>query len=458
MTSLWQTSLTEANPAAWAPRPMLPGDASADVAIVGAGLTGIWTAYYLHELDPSLRIVLLDAHLAGFGASGRNGGWLSALLPMGLDTMAATHGRDAAVRLQRLMFESVDEVLARSAQHGIDCHAAKGGTISAARSQPQLARLRAEIEHVRSWGFGDDDYRLLDAEGAAEHMRPTRLLGASYTPHCAAVHPARLVRGMAEVIERRGAVIHERTPVERIDGTTLHTPAGRVRASMVVRATEAFTATLPGHRRDIAPVYSLMIATEPLPAEVFDDIGLDARQTFNDTRRMVIYGQRTADDRIAFGGRGAPYHFGSRIRPGHDLHAGVHASLEETLRDMFPVLGDARITHRWGGPVGIPRDWYASVGFDPVTGHAWAGGYVGDGLTTTNLAGRTLAHLITGTDSELTSMPWVNHRSPRWEPEPLRWLGINSMVKLPSGADAHEERTGQPERWRSAILDRVLGH
>jgi glycine/D-amino acid oxidase-like deaminating enzyme len=177
-----------------------------------------------------------------------------------------------------------------------------------------------------------------------------------------------------------------------------------------------------------------------------------------DGRRLIIYAQRTADDRIAFGGRGVPYHFGSAVRPEFDRHAGVHTVLADTVRELFPAIGDAAITHRWGGPVGAPRDWYCSVGLDRDTGLAWAGGYVGDGVATTNLAGRTLADLITGTDSDLVTLPWVGHHSRRWEPEPLRWIGINAMVRLPMGADRYEERHQRPERWRSAVLDRILGH
>jgi glycine/D-amino acid oxidase-like deaminating enzyme len=244
-----------------------------------------------------------------------------------------------------------------------------------------------------------------------------------------------------------------------IEPGRVRTQGGTVRATHIVRATEAFTPGLPGLRRALAPVYSLMIATEPLPPSVWDQIGWADRQTFSDARRTVIYGQRTADDRIAFGGRGAPYHLGSRIEPQFDLHRRVHDGLRDTLRDLFPAIGDVAITHRWGGPVGIPRDWECSVGLDRATGIGWAGGYVGDGVTTTNLAGRTLAALITGDDpGDLTSLLWVDHHSRRWEPEPFRWIGINSMVRMPSSIDRYEDRHDRPERWRSAVLDRVLGH
>ncbi len=453
--SLCHSSLDEAE---LAPRPPLGGDLDGDVAIVGAGYTGLWTAYYLTERDPSLRIAVIEAATAGFGASGRNGGWCSALLPMGLDTMAASHGRDAAVRLQREMFATVDEVGAVATREGIDCHFVKGGTLVLARNPAHVGRLRAESDHLRSYGVGDDEVAGRSADEARTRLGATRVEGAQFTPHCASIHPARLARGLAKAVERRGVVIHDDSRVTAIEPHRLRTDRGTVTAEVIVRCTEAFTSTIAGHRRDLAPIYSLMVATEPLPASFFDEVGWADRSTFSDARRMVIYGQRTADDRIAFGGRGAPYHFASAMKPAFEQHRRVHDLLERTLHDLFPVLGDARVTHRWGGAVGVPRDWQCSVGFDRVTGLAWAGGYVGDGVGTTNLAGRTLADLITGTASDLVDHVWVGHRSPRWEPEPLRWIGITSMVRLPSGIDRYEERHRRPERWRSAIVDRLTGH
>jgi glycine/D-amino acid oxidase-like deaminating enzyme len=225
---------------------------------------------------------------------------------------------------------------------------------------------------------------------------------------------------------------------------------------VVVRATEGYTPGLPGHRRDVAPVYSLMVATEPLPPEVWDEVRLSARETFADHRHLIVYGQRTADDRLAFGGRGAPYHYASSVRREHDREPATFAALHRVLVDLLPAVEGAALTHSWGGPLGIARDWCASVGLDPATGLAWAGGYVGDGVATTNLAGRTLTDLVLGRDTGLTALPWVNHRSRRWEPEPLRWLGVSASLTVMAGADTEEVRTGRPSR-RAAALNRLLG-
>jgi glycine/D-amino acid oxidase-like deaminating enzyme len=415
-------------------RPSLPGDADVDVAIVGAGYTGLWSAYYLSVAEPSLKIAVVEAEQVGFGASGRNGGWCSALLPMPAATMQAA------------MEATVDEVGRVAHIEGIDCHFAKGGTVTLARTPVQVKRAEGG-----QW---------LDAEQARARCNATGVLGATYTPHCAALHPLRLVRGLADAVERRGVTIYEHTRAVRLRADGVTTARGTLRAHSVVRATEAFTARLPGHRRTVAPVYSLMVATPPLPNEVWDEIGLRDRETFADHRHLIIYGQRTADGRLVFGGRGAPYHFGSAIQPGFDRSPRVFALLRETLAELFPILrdasGDVPITHAWGGPLGIARDWHASVGRQPDGVYA-AGGYVGDGVATANLAGRTLAALILDRPSSLLELPWVGHRSPRWEPEPLRWLGVNAGLRLMSAADAEEARTGRPSR-RAALFARFLPH
>ncbi|MEU8663177.1 NAD(P)/FAD-dependent oxidoreductase, partial [Actinoplanes philippinensis] len=404
-------------------RPPLAGDLDADVAIAGGGYTGLWTAYYLAKADPSRRIVILDAEYCGFGASGRNGGWASGLFPVSEAGLARRFGPDAAAAMHRALAGAVDEVGRVAAAEGIDCDYAKGGTLSLVRSPVQLRRAR------RDPGF-------VDAATARAMCHATDVLGGVYSEHCAALHPAKLVRGLAGAVERLGVTIHEGTRAEQIRTGQIKTMRGTVHAPTIVRALEGYTAELPGHRRDIAPVYSLMIVTEPLPGEFWQRVGLARRETFTDERRLVIYGQRTADDRLAFGGRGAPYHFGSKVRPEYDLVPEVFEALRATITELFGI--DPPIAHRWGGPLGIARDWMPSVGLRD--GVAWAGGYVGDGVAAANLAGRTLADLILDVNSDLTRLPWVGHRSRRWEPEPARWLGINAGLRATALLDALDRR------------------
>ena len=455
--SLWH----ETTPDDWVPRDPLPGNLNADVAIVGAGFTGLWTAYYLLREDPTLRVVVLESETAGFGASGRNGGWCSALFPASLEKLADLPGssREAALAQHRAMRDSVDEVGRVAAHEHIDAHYAKGGMLSLARSAAQLRSARADVDGARRWDRPEDDIRLLDQADACERLNATRVRGATYTPDCAAIHPTRLVRGLARAVEEtRGGRIYEQTRVTSIGRHVVRTGHGAVKADIVVRATEGYTPSLAGHARAVVPVYSLVIATAPLPPALWEQIGLRERETFTDYRNLIIYGQRTADGRLVFGGRGAPYHLGSGIRPAFDRDLRVFAALWATLLEMFPMLSDTKVTHAWGGALGVPRDWCASVGLDRSTGIGWAGGYVGDGVSTTNLAGRTLRDLILERDTGLTRLPWVNHRSRRWEPEPLRWLGVNAGLRTMALADREERITRRPSMIARAMSPLIGGH
>jgi len=422
--SYWHDSCNDE----FVPRPSLAGDTQVDVAIVGGGLTGLWTARYLADADPSLRIVVIEAEICGFGASGRNGGWCSALLP------TETAGMHPA------MVATVDEVARAATEDGIGCDYAKGGTLTLVTNPAHERRVRAQAE---VW---------LDADETRQRFVASGALGAGFTPDCAAIHPAKLVRGLAGAVERRGVRIFEGTRAHELTSGRIDTEHGNVRADIVLRCTEGYTPTLAGEQRTLVPLYSLMIATEPLSDDVWERIGLRNRETFTDGRHLIIYGQRTADGRFAFGGRGAPYHFGSAIKRSFDMDDRVFTELESVLRRLVPQIGTARITHRWGGALGVPRDWQASVGIDRATGLGWAGGYVGDGVSTTNLAGRTLADLVLRRDTDLTRLPWVDHKSRPWEPEPLRWAGINLGRQIAAGADRSEARTQHEDRWRTSAM------
>lgn len=439
-------------------RPRLPGGRDYDVVVVGAGFTGLWSAYYLAQRDPSLRIAVLEREFAGFGASGRNGGWVSGLLPMSYEQMAAESSRESALGMQQAANQTVDEIARVVDAEGIDAGFHKGGYLRFATSALQAQRIRADIAHSRQWNQSETDVRWLDRSEARARLAADGVHGAAYTPHCAAVHPARLARGLAAVVERLGVDVFEGTPVTSIDARIVRTPFGDVRADHVVRATEAYTSEFDGHRREVLPAYSVIVATAPLPPSFWDEVNWSGRETFNDDRRYLIYAQRTADDRIAIGGRGAPYHFGSTIKSAYERVDHAFASVHRSLVAFFPSLADVEITHRWGGVLGLSRDWFPSVRHSPATGLVCAGGYCGDGVALTNLAGRTVADLVTGKDSDLVHLPWVGHTSPSWEPEPLRWIGVNAIAKLGAVADRAEARTGRPARLSSAVFDHFAAH
>ncbi|AJP05758.1 FAD-dependent oxidoreductase [Streptomyces cyaneogriseus subsp. noncyanogenus] len=441
-------------------REPLGGDLSADVAIVGGGYTGLWTAYYLKRAVPSLRIVVLEGRFCGYGASGRNGGWLYNGIA-GRERYARSHGREAAVRLQRAMNGTVDEVIRVAAAEGIDADIHRGGVLEVACTPAQWARLREF--HAAESAFGEKDRELYGARETAERIRVADAVGSSWTPHGARVHPAKLVKGLAAAVERLGVVIHESTPVTEVRARRAVTPYGTVRAPYVLRCTEGFTAGLKGQRRTWLPMNSSMIATEPLTAQQWASVGWAGRETLGDMAHAYMYAQRTADGRIALGGRGVPYRFGSRTDDDGGTRAETVRALREVLVRMFPSLAGVRIAHAWSGVLGVPRDWCASVELDRSTGVGWAGGYVGSGVATANLAARTLCDLVRldagqGGRTELTELPWVGHRVRRWEPEPLRWLGVRGLYAVYRAADRRERSSrGAGSSRLARVADRVAG-
>ncbi|MEO3978381.1 FAD-dependent oxidoreductase [Streptomyces sp. CAU 1734] len=442
------------------PREPLPGDAAADVCIVGGGYTGLWTAYYLKKAVPFLNITVLEARFCGYGASGRNGGWLYNGIA-GRDRYARLHGHDAAVRLQRAMNDTVAEVVRAAAEENIDAGVHRGGVLEVARTPAQAARLRAF--HAAEAAFGETDRALYGARATADRVRVAGAVCSTWTPHGARLQPAKLVKGLAEAVEALGVTIHESTPVTEIRPKHAVTPYGTVRAPYVLRCTEGFTATVKGRRREWLPMNSSMIATEPLSASRWETLGWEGRETLGDFAHAYIYAQRTADDRIAIGGRGVPYRYGSRTDNDGSTRPATVRALHEMLIRLFPTLAGVRVDHAWSGVLGVPRDWCATVTLDRSTGLGWAGGYVGSGVATANLAARTLRDLIQqdsgqAGETELTTLPWVNHRVRRWEPEPLRWLGVQAMYAAYRGADRRESlaRTAETDRVAS-LADRISG-
>lgn len=456
--SLWWSTLDHPLQA----RPPLRRHLDVDVAIVGGGFTGLWTARELLRRDPTLHIVVLEKEVCGHGASGRNGGWASALFPINAQTLVELLGVSAFNEHRRTLQNAVANLGACIREDGIDAQFAHGGSLIFARSQVQVARLKSAVETSRGFGVSSDDYEWLERDALRGHGVVGDALGATFTPHCGRLNPARLVRGLGDQAERLGVEIFENTTVVKIiprhrghepEAVTI---GGSVHATYIVRATEAFTATLPGERRTVAPIYSFMVATEPQSASFWEQVGFDGAETFADDRHLIIYGQRTHDGRIAFGGRGTPYHFGSTVEERFDTNTNVFTKLEKTLRELFPSL-EGSITHRWGGPLAMPRDQWPSATVDASSGLAVAGGYTGDGVTLSHVAATALADLITQPDveTEFTRLPFVHRQSRRWEFEPLRWLGINTGLALANLADRGESHHNQETR-AGRLLDHLL--
>lgn len=402
-------------------RPPLSNDFDADIAIIGGGFTGLWSAYYLKTLDPALRIVVLEAERIGFGASGRNGGWCSALYP-------TTAGYE---QVRPHLIRSIDEIGAFVHEHAPEVGFVKSGTITVARNKAQLARISQSLATYE---------QLLDKSGVRARIGMKGALGGVFTPDCAVIHPGRLVRALAEQVEKLGVKIYENTRAFTIESNLVRSKSSSVRATSIIKATEVFSQSPRSH----APIYSLMVATEPLSDDIWSEIGLAHRETFSEALHLVNYGQRTLDNRLAVGGRGARYLFGSALRAKNEMDYRTHNEIMELVRGWFPALKRTKFTHRWGGAVSIPRDWHPYISWDKSSGIARAGGYSGDGVTLSHLSGKTLAHLILEKDNPITRLPHVNWQNPTWEPEPLRWIGVNGSVLATDLADREEALTRRP--------------
>jgi glycine/D-amino acid oxidase-like deaminating enzyme len=409
------------------PRAPLMRSADVDVAILGAGYSGLWTAYYLLKANPGLRVAVVEKEIAGFGASGRNGGWCSSKFPVTPGELSRRFGLDSSRALMLEMRATVDEVGRICEEEGIDAQFYKGGMLSLARGAHQYPMIQAAFDSYKTLGIGDYA-RLLSAGEAAERVKVTNVCGALYTPHNASLHPGRLARGLARAVERRGGVIYERTEVTSFEGgqaPRLVTGAGELRAKVaVVLAGEAYLTRLRKLHRALVPMYSLIALTEPLSMDQWNQIGWQNRESISSNRYTVDYLTKTADGRILFGSRGAPYVFGSQITDGQDRHLPTHERIQRAVVEWFPMLKDIEFTHFWGGPVGMPRDWMPAVNFNPTSRIGTARGYTGQGVSTTNLAGKVLASLIMDEPTALRNLPIVRDCSPNWESEPLRWIAV----------------------------------
>jgi glycine/D-amino acid oxidase-like deaminating enzyme len=412
------------------PRPALQHSIDVDVVVLGAGYTGLWTAYYLLKANPDFKVAVVEKEIVGFGASGRNGGWCSSKFPVTPGMLERRYGQAAARALMLAMNDSVNEIARVCAEERIDAQFHKGGILTLARGEQHLPMLQSAFDAYCRLGLGQQ-YRLCSASEAHERVRVTNVCGALYASENASIHPARLVRGLARAFEKRGGVIYERTEIANFEGGTsprLLTSAGEVRARhAIVLAGESYLTRFPKLHRAVLPVYSLITLTEPLTPAQWAQIGWQNRESLASCNYTVDYLTRTADGRILFGSRGAPYRLGSKISDEQDRHVETHARIQQLLLEWFPMLQGVRFTHAWGGPVGMPRDWMPMTEFNPATKVATARGYTGQGVSTTNLTGRILAELISGKRTALSQLPIAQRHSPAWEREPLRWLAVRYM-------------------------------
>lgn len=318
-----------------------------------------------------------------------------------------------------------------------------------------MSRLRELFEGNAQFGYGPEDMQFLDAAETRSRINVDRAQGSIYFPGTAALDPALLTRGLARVLRDQGVRICEDTSAGHVGTGVVSTNRGPVNGETIFVCLEGYSDTVSGNLpglegRQVIPVFSSMIATEPLSAQAWEDIGWAGRECLGDTAHTFIYAQRTADDRIALGGRGAPYAYRSGLPGDGEVPAEVVEQLAGRLSSLFPNL-DFDIAHAWRGALGVTRDWCAGIFFDPVQRIGVARGYAGHGVTATHLAAKTLLDRASGASTPLTGLPWNDHVSGQWEPEPIRWLGIRSMYRIFGLADDWERITGAK---RTSLLAR----
>jgi len=442
------------------PRPSLQRSEEVDVAILGGGYTGLWTAYYLLRAHPGLKVAIVESEICGYGASGRNGGWCSPRFPVSASAMTSRWGPAAARSVLMALQAAVDEIREVSQRESIDTCFRPAGTITVAKGAHQLPALKGSLKAYENLGLGDH-YRFLSPAEVAERIRIPDVHGALVTSDGASIHPGRLVRGLARAVEARGGVIYEQTSVSDFksgSNARLVTEAGELRArKAIVLAGEAYLSRLPKLHRALLPVYSLISLTEPLTPAQWAEIGWERGENLSSMRNTVVYLTKTPDGRILFGSRGAPYTFGSHINDALDKHAETHALIQRSVLDWFPMLRGIKFTHSWGGPVGMPIDWTPAVRFDPGSRIAFAGGYTGQGVSTANLAGQMLAGMIGGHTTGFEGLPFANRTSPNWIPEPIRWLTVRYMQQAYERIDLAAE-AGRPRPWDASLVERLGKH
>ncbi len=405
--------------------PPLTSDLTVDVAIIGGGLTGISTAWHLAERWPSRRIVLLEAKTLANGASGRNGGQV-------LNGINGVEPRDAetARRIYDATGSGIDIVERLASHSSLDVGFARRGCLEISTTAECAEAAHRRVERYNAWGV---PLRWLPGTATCLHGAH----GAVLDPSAGRANTAALVRGLRGPLVERGVEIYENSAVSRIEegATVTLTVASRaVRARAIVLATNAYTPALGYFRAGILPLHSHVVATEPLPADVWRSLGWPEHDGFTDDRDRIGYGARTAGGRLLFGG-GAnaayTYRFGGSTEIGSPP-AGAFATVERRLGDYVPGLATTHpIAHRWSGPLAITFDRVCSIGVRGRHDNVYyALGYSGHGIALAALAGRVLSDLYAGDHDAWRDLPFYQRRLPPMPPEPLRWLGYHVYTRL----------------------------
>lgn len=440
------------SPDAPEPRPPLGSHTRCDLAVVGAGYTGLWTALLAKEADPSRDVVVLEASKVGWAASGRNGGFCSSSLTHGIANGLGRFPNEMPT-LERLGGENLDAIATAVARYGIDCNFERTGSLEVATEAYQVEQLRAGVDEARR--LGHDAVVLDEAAVRAELHSPTYLAGAWNRDDTALVDPAQLAWGLRDACLSLGVRLYENSPVESLErdgvGVRLRTARASVRAGQAALATNAFPALLRRVRPYTIPVYDYALMTEPLSATQREQVGWRNRQGVSDMGNQFHYYRQSGDQRILWGGYDAIYHWHNAIAPGFEQRPETFELLARQFFDTFPQLTGLRFTHRWGGVIDTSTRFFAFQRTALNGRVAYSLGYTGLGVGASRFGARVMLDLLAGRDSEATRLQAVRRRPRPFPPEPLKSAGVALTRRALARADSQHGRRG----WWLRMLDRL---
>lgn len=408
------------------PNVALQGDLKVDIAIIGGGFTGLSTAFNLCKEDQGLSVAVLESEVVGFGASGRNGGFSMTLFGLEPAVTKSIFGHQRTVEAHRYMEHAVDYVNELIKEHNIQSDYWYPGFLRAATTPGYVKRIQHDLEILTSMGISGITW--IDSNQIRDEVNSPRFLGGWWEPRSGLLNPAKQVRELKRLAMQFGVQIFEETPVLEIQrGTdfTLSTPNGKVTASKIIFATNAYSHLFSQLKRKQIPAFTHMVVTEPLSQAQLEPIGWKNRQGLEDARNLVHYFRLTIDNRLMMGGSDVSLAYGGDME--HDLNPHTFADLERDIIWLFPHLKGIQITHRWGGPVSVPLDMAPALGFLGDERAIYSLGCVGHGVSMTHLNGRTLADLALERKTNLTDVWFVNRRMIPWPPEPIRMVASQAI-------------------------------
>jgi len=428
------------------PGPPLEGERRVDIAIIGGGYTGLWTAYHLKTEQPSLEVAVLEQEVAGYGASGRNGGFAMTLLGRSLDDLKQQFGAAEALEAHKAVVAAIDGIGQFARDNNVDCDYEKNGIITVSTTPWQDAIIEKDMKAAQEMGI--QDIRFLDGQTVRDVVHSPTYRCAHEEGACAILNPAKLAWGLAGAIRQKGVALYEGTPVQQVrrsdGGVEVKTEGGLLRAEKAVLATNAYSVHFPHIAKWVVPLYTYIVLTEPLTPAQWDSIGWKGRQGIEDRLGGLHYYRPTTDGRIAWGGDAFPYHFGSGIGPQFDQDETVFARLRASFARTFPTLSGVKFTHAWGGPVGI------TIRFVPTFGSLEGGrihygvGYCGHGVAPTYVGGEILRDLVLDKKTERTNLCFVKKEAIAFPPEPLRYLAVTTSLRYLDRQDRSDEVVKPP--------------